>query len=311
MAELQPRDRLQPSLLDRLTDTVRTLGIELERARRALFVEVDASITRTWATLAARDRAPPARLAADEAALLPPDLVGRAEAVLELKRRARAGAPGDDTLTVARDALLAAWREAWQRAYARLHDPEHRRGPHLGDADLAPFGRLDPELRQRLETALRLEQQHRFERVQDRVLTLAQLEASVLRDLGWLLNCEHLAATPFDGGRLPLDRYPRVAASVLNYGTPSIVGVTLGALDRDLERGLAGMLRDAIVAFEPRLLADSVQVRLQVDPREVERRTLCFAIEADLAMDPAPLHLLLTSVVDLDDGSAKLEKAAG
>lgn len=310
MAELKPRDRLQPSLLDRLTDTVRTLGIELERARSTLFVEVDATIERNWAMLAARDRAAPARLAADEAVLLPPDLVDRAEAVLELQRRARTGETDGAEVATARATLMAAWREAWQRAYARLHDPEHRRGPHLGDTDLAPFGRLEPGLRQQLETALRLEQQHRFERVQDRVLTMAQLEASVLRDLGWLLNTEHLAATPEGGERLDRERFPRVAESVLNYGTPSIVGVTLAALDRDLQRGLAAMMQDAIVAFEPRLLAESVEVRMLVDPGEVERRTLRFAIEADLAMDPAPLHLLLTSVVDLDDGSAEIGRAA-
>ena len=310
MVELRPRDRLQPALLDRLTDTVRTLGIEVERARRALFVEVDATIERSWATLVATDRPSAAPLAADAVPVLPPTLVGRSEEVLELERRARAGENERDEVASAREALLAAWRDEWRRLYARLHDPEHRRGRHLSDADLVPFGRLEPGLRRQLETALSLEQQHRFERVQERVLTLAQLEASVLRDLGCLLNTEHLEATPEGGERLDRERFPRVAQSVLNYGTPSIVGVTLAALDRELQRGLAGTLQDAIVAFEPRLVAESVQVRMLVDPGEVERRALRFAIAADLAMDPAPLHLLLTSVVDLDDGSAEVRKAA-
>ena len=303
MVELRPRDRLQPSLFDRLTDTVRTLGIELERTRRSLFAAVDAGIEQSWARLVAGE--PPAAVP-----LLPPALVGRVEEVLDLERRGRTGEVEGETVARARAALLAAWRDSWRSSYARLHDPEHRRGPHLGDSDLAPFGRLEPGLREQLETALGLELQHRFERVQDRVLTMAQLEAAVLRDLGRLLNTEHLEATPEGGARLDRARYPRVAQSVLNYGTPPVVGVTLAALDPDLERGLASRLQEAIVDYEPRLLADSVQVRMLVDPGEVERRTLRFAIEADLAMDPAPLHLLLTSVIDLDDGSAEVAKAA-
>lgn len=309
MAELRPRDRLQPSLLDRLTDTVRTLGIEVERARRALFLELDSAIELSWAMLAAVERGDSAPLAVDTVAVLPPSLVGQVEELLALERRGRNGELDRSTVEGAREVLLAAWRDELRRAYERLRDPEHRRRPQLGDADLAAFGRLEQGLRERLETALRLEQQHRFERVQERVSTAAQLEASVLRDLGRLLNTEHLEAALEGDERLDRERFPRVAQSVINYGTPSVVGVTLAALDRDLQRGLAGTLQTAIVDFEPRLVPKSVQVQMLVDPQEVERRTLRFAIEADLAMDPAPLHLLLTSVIDLDDGSAEVEKA--
>lgn len=312
MPEPAVLDRLQPSLLERLTDKVRTLGIEAERASRALFAAFEADIEAAYERLAGRERSLPVRLDAAEAELLPPGLKERTAAVLELEVKARSGdADAASALPSAKEGLLAAWLDQRRNAYARLHDPGHRGGRQLLDADLALFGRLGEPLRRQLQEAVRLEQLHRFEPAQSRVLSLKELEASVLRNLDRLLNTEHLAATPAEGRRLPLDHYPRVARSVLNYGTPAIVGITLAGLGRDLEHGLATLIREAIVAFEPRLLADSVRVRVLTDPEQLERRQLRFEIEADLIAEPAPLHLLLNSVVDLEDGATTLQKDAG
>jgi type VI secretion system protein ImpF len=75
--------------------------------------------------------------------------------------------------------------------------------------------------------------------------------------------------------------------------------------------GLARTLRDAIVRFEPRLDPDSIVVRVHADKEQMDGRTLTFEIEAELIAEPAPLRLLLTSVVDLDSGHATLAERDG
>ena len=77
---------------------------------------------------------------------------------------------------------------------------------------------------------------------------------------------------------MPLEDYPEVRASVLNYGIPSIVGVTITDLDPSMRGGLARVLRDAIVRFEPRLDPDSIVVRTHADKEQMDSRTLSFEI---------------------------------
>jgi type VI secretion system protein ImpF len=150
-----------------------------------------------------------------------------------------------------------------------------------------------------------LEQRRRFETREQRVMSIERLKQSVLRDLSWLLNTEYLEAA------YALDGYPEVRTSVLNYGIPSIVGLTLTDLDDPMRGGLAKTLRDAILRFEPRLDPDSVVVRTHADKEQLDGRTLTFEIEAELIAEPAPLRLLLTSVVDLENGHATLAERAG
>lgn len=73
---------------------------------------------------------------------------------------------------------------------------------------------------------------------------MRQLRESVLRDLQWLLNTGNLAATG------ELDHFPLIARSVLNYGIADLSGVTAIAMRGKLE----GMIRQAILDFEPRIL---------------------------------------------------------
>jgi type VI secretion system protein ImpF len=74
--------------------------------------------------------------------------------------------------------------------------------------------------------------------------------------------------------------------------------------------GLAHTLREAIIRFEPRLVPDSVVVTTHADKTQMDGRTLTFEIEADLAAEPAPMRLLLASVVDLESGHATLAERA-
>jgi type VI secretion system protein ImpF len=236
MSELTPKERLQPSLLDRLADHERVIAWQLDEDR------------------------------------------GRLLAILD-----------DDE----RD------------AFEKLFDVEQRRAPRLTPKDLEPFARLTEEQKELLERVVMLEQRRRFESREQRVMSLERLKQSVLRDLSWLLNTEYLEAA------YSLEGYPEVKASVLNYGIPSIVGLTIADLDASMRGGLARSLRDAILRFEPRLDPDSVVVRVHADKEQMDGRTLTFEIEAELIAEPAPLRLLLTSVVDLENGHATLAERDG
>jgi type VI secretion system protein ImpF len=201
--------------------------------------------------------------------------------------------------------LFSILDEEEREAFEKLFDVEQRRAPRLMPKDFEPFARLTEEQKQLLESVVMLEQRRRFESREQRVMSLERLKQSVLRDLAWLLNTEYLEAA------CSLDGYAEVKASVLNYGIPSIVGLTLTDLDDPMRGGLAKTLRDAIVRFEPRLDPDSIVVRTHADKQQLDGRTLTFEIEAELIAEPAPLRLLLTSVVDLENGHASLAERDG
>jgi type VI secretion system protein ImpF len=190
-------------------------------------------------------------------------------------------------------------------AFDKLFDVEQRRAPRLMPKDFEPFARLTDEQKELLDRVVMLEQRRRFESREQRVMSLERLKQSVLRDLSWLLNTEYLEAA------YSLERYPEVRSSVLNYGIPSIVGLTITDLTDTMRGGLAKTLRDAIVRFEPRLDPDSIVVRTHADKEQMDGRTLTFEIEAELIAEPAPLRLLLTSIVDLENGHATLAERGG
>src|SRR4029450_6680198 len=90
----------------------------------------------------------------------------------------------------------------------------------------------------------------------ERVLSRAQLRASVLRDLTWLFNSTNLASSG------DLTAYPlaarRAATSPRNYGLPPLAGNPVASLDlHEVER----ILKEAIQRFEPRILPDSLKVK--------------------------------------------------
>ena len=86
----------------------------------------------------------------------------------------------------------------------------------------------------------------------ERVLSRAQLRASVLRDLTWLFNSTNLASS------VDLAAHPLVAESTLNYGLTALAGKTVAGLElREIEQ----ILKEAILRFEPRILPNTLSVR--------------------------------------------------
>ncbi len=129
-----------------------------------------------------------------------------------------------------------------------------------------------------------------------------ELRRSVLRDLAWLLNTENLASVQ------PLDDYPEVAGSVINFGILSLTGrVSASVSLHEVERAL----RQALLDFEPRIIPDSLRVRAQTDPEAKERHILAFEIEGQLWSRPLPLQLYLRTEFDLVAGKAVVRDAFG
>jgi type VI secretion system protein ImpF len=163
--------------------------------------------------------------------------------------------------------------------------------------ELAPQERLQPSLFDRLTDDA---PDQRREGPEQRFLSMERLRESVRRDLGSLLNATHLAAVE------DLGAYPEIERSTLNYGIPDLSGRPASSIDKVV---LARHLRQAIVAFEPRLLKSSLKVQVSADLEEHSGNALRFDIEADLWCEPLPVRLRLQTKVDLEDGEVHVSEA--
>ena len=166
-------------------------------------------------------------------------------------------------------------------------------------AELAPQERLQPALLDRLTDD---EPDKKVEGPDKRVLTKTQLRQAVLRDLAWLFNTTRLESEE------DLSGTPLVRMSTLNYGLPALAGETASSLDpTDLEQAV----REAIVAYEPRILPSSLRVRTIVTETQLDQHNvISVEIEGVLWAQPVPLELLLRTEVDLETGRVEITDLA-
>lgn len=151
--------------------------------------------------------------------------------------------------------------------------------------------RLQPALLDRLRDD---DPQSAVEAPEQRVLSRTRLREAVLRDLSWLFNATRLAA------EVSLDDYPQVAQSVLNYGLPSLSGLTASSVD---SVSLEADVRRAILDHEPRILPDTLRVQAEVSDDQLHQHNqISFRITGQLWAQPVPLELLLHTDVDLETG---------
>ena len=166
-------------------------------------------------------------------------------------------------------------------------------------SELTVKERLQPSLLDRLTD----EEPHRQKESRERrVLSLDRLRNCVLRDLRWLLNTGHLHQLQ------PLDEYPEVARSVLNYGVPDLSGQILSVAD--VPR-LQQAVRQAILDFEPRILRNTVRVRASVSPNAMRHNTLSFEVEGSLWAQPMPLRMFMKTEIDLETGHVDVIEQTG
>ncbi len=137
------------------------------------------------------------------------------------------------------------------------------------------------------------------ERVDAVYVNDSRLRAALLRDLGWLLNANN-ATGVIDFQGLPLAR-----RSVLNYGITPMAGQLLSELDWP---ALETDIRQCIVAFEPRILPDTLQVSLAPSAAALNHHnTLQFEIRCQFWSMPYPMEMLLKTSVDLETGQVTVE----
>jgi type VI secretion system protein ImpF len=164
-------------------------------------------------------------------------------------------------------------------------------------AELTPKERLQPSLLDRLSDD---EPDNTRESRNRRVLSPQRLRESVRRDLSWLLNSTHLGAVE------DLSAYPEVERSTLNYGVPDLSGKTSSTVNiPELEKAI----RAVILEFEPRLLRETVRIKVVLDKEQMNHNALSFVIEAELWAQPLPLRVFLKTDLDLETGSVSVSEA--
>lgn len=132
------------------------------------------------------------------------------------------------------------------------------------------------------------------------MLTRALLRESVLRDLRWLLNTTNLEAT------VDLGPYAGVRESVINFGTGALAGLRMSEIEwTDIER----TIREAILAFETRIVPDSLQVKCVENNSDslLHHNLLVLEIRGQIWAVPYPFEFVFRSEVDLENGYMVLQ----
>jgi type VI secretion system protein ImpF len=166
-------------------------------------------------------------------------------------------------------------------------------------AELTPKERLQPSLLDRLTDN---EPDRKTEGRDLRVLSPQRLRESVRRDLTWLFNAVNLASVQDFSG------HPEAERSTLNFGLPDLSGKTSAGVHAPT---LEKLVRKAIWEFEPRLMKNSVRVKLLQDRKEFGPNALCVLIEAELWAQPLPLRLFLRTDLNLETGEAMVSDVTG
>ena len=166
-------------------------------------------------------------------------------------------------------------------------------------AELTPKERLQPSLLDRLTDN---EPDRKTEGRDLRVLSPQRLRESVRRDLTWLFNAVSLAAAE------DLASFPEAERSTLNFGLPDLSGKPASGVHVPT---LEKLIRKAVWEFEPRLLKNSVRVKVVQDAKEFGPNALCVLIEAELWAQPLPLRLFLRTDLNLETGEATVSDVTG
>ncbi|MBX3604140.1 MAG: type VI secretion system baseplate subunit TssE [Piscinibacter sp.] len=169
-------------------------------------------------------------------------------------------------------------------------------------AGLTTQERLQPSLLDRLTDH---EPGSAKESLEARVLNKKQLREAVLRDLSWLFNACAQEPPPHCPDRERVRMWmqaPHALQSVLNFGIPSLTGMTVSLLDFP---AIEEAIRVCVARFEPRIDEKTLSVKIQNDLSTGLRPTaLRLTIKGQLWNQPVPLELLLSADVDVDTGQA-------
>lgn len=137
------------------------------------------------------------------------------------------------------------------------------------------------------------------------LLTRSLLRDAVLRDLRWLLNTAN-----FESGT-DLASLPHLRSSVVNYGIRALAGSRGAEVDW---AKIECSVRKAIIDFEPRIIAESLQVQgVGNDPNNGNARQnqLALEISGQFWSIPYPVEFIFRSDIDLESGYVALRALGG
>ena len=131
-------------------------------------------------------------------------------------------------------------------------------------------------------------------------MSQTQFKEAVIRDLGWLLNSVALDVCQ------NLEKYPEVQRSVINFGLPDMSGHTSSNVDA---RTMETAIRKAIQLFEPRIIRNSLKVKVHSNPDTMSHNSLVFEIAGSVFGQPSPFQVVLKSELDLECGEFQLNES--
>lgn len=115
------------------------------------------------------------------------------------------------------------------------------------------------------------------------------------RDLASLMNTVNLDAT------VPLDEYPYLEKSVVNYGFGDLSNVADTANGPQI---IADKIKRTLCHYEPRLIPETVEVEVS-EHRDIVTNRLTFEISGE--MTASPVDIPLQFIAELDDGVGKIQ----
>ncbi|MEM6636300.1 MAG: GPW/gp25 family protein [Pseudomonadota bacterium] len=125
-----------------------------------------------------------------------------------------------------------------------------------------------------------------------------KLREYLLADLANLMGTIHLEAAE------ELEEFPHVKESILNYGVQDVSSLTI---DQVGSQSILRKFKEALIAHEPRLIADTVRVQYSKSDAEITHK-LSFDVEAIMAARPVDVPLEFVAEIDVAEAKVKLSK---
>ena len=126
------------------------------------------------------------------------------------------------------------------------------------------------------------------------------LRAAILRDLAWLLNTVNLESI------VDLDGLDEVKKSSINFGVSPLAGLRMSEIDHI---NLQNTIRESIINFEPRLMADTLSVQFINEGNYLEHHNvLTLIIKGMMWCNPYPREFLLRTSLDLESGHMDIKE---
>jgi type VI secretion system protein ImpF len=119
----------------------------------------------------------------------------------------------------------------------------------------------------------------------------------VRRELAWLLNTTNFESC------IPLDEFPQVRTSVLNYGVPDMAGKSL---NNRLIQQRARDMRAAVIAFEPRI--DAATLDIDVADQMERENAITYIIQADVTSAVRAIPVKFRTDIEADSASVTVRE---